>query len=187
MGNLALIVEKKDVIGAVTVVRNVPLKMDIGADGKVTSCIGSPTAEVNLNGLQTAVPTPLPAATPAEPMNDIVTVCRVASGGAMAVDPVTGYCIPVVAQPFPGTETEASCPAGWKLPNPNDPDFCEAVEPSGRDDDDWLAPREMEDGSYMDAPPVFTSTVPSTNTCKCIFAVGINKNGWKCVAMCVPK
>lgn len=183
---LALIrlgVEKKDVLGATFVSREIPARVEVDGAGKITSCILGIAPELTISN---ATPTPSPAApvTPAQPTAK--ELCEQASGGMMSIDPATGKCAPLKLTDFSGSPTEAKCAAGYELPPAIDPYFvCDAIEPDGYEIPDSGVYSEFPDGTVIGPDEALITTDMSKNTCKCAYRSDINSAGWSCVAHCM--
>ena len=187
LASVRLSVEKSDVLGATFVTREFPALVDVDAAGKVVSCILNISPELTIGH-------PAKGATP-DPSSGVVGIptpeelCKVASGGMMAINPKTGKCEQIELTKFKGSATRAQCGAGYEFPPTMDPYFlCDATEPANFDWDSAVGSGPTEhfpDGSVQEAPVMFPQVEQETNSCSCVYRNDVPQTGWTCTANCM--
>ena len=187
LASVRVSVEKTDVLGATFITREFPALVDVDAAGKVVSCILNISPELTIGH-------PSTGATP-DPTSSVISIptpeelCKIASGGMMAINPKTGKCEPIELTTFNGSATRAQCGPGHEFPPTMDPYFlCDATEPANFDWDSIVSGGPVEhfpDGSVQEAPVMFPEADLETNSCSCIYRNDVPQTGWTCTAKCM--
>lgn len=163
---LSLEFQKSNVLGPQTATRNIPLVVITDAAGLLTSCSSSSASDLLLGE----------------------RLCEIKGGGRLSFDPATGECVPKDFQWITGTSAAATCPAGSSIPPVGDQwDNCSYTWPDGFDDSGTTCVTiTMADGSIHETctPPVQNSLNAATNTCKCLYAQGVDPSQFQCQVRC---
>jgi hypothetical protein len=153
------------IVGPQTFVRHVYLLVKAPA-GNVTSCLGSSDA------------------------NPSDKICQLISNGKDIYDPTQDKCIKNVYYKWRGQNlpSSASCLVGEEISLGPAESVCKAVPPAWFSDNPDEYYRTYSDGSRQAAPPVTFRLDRSEGKCTCIYELGLNPSGWKCMTLCLtPK
>ncbi len=187
LANLIVSAEKKGLLGSSRLERKIPLLVDYDSANSVIRCSMASESELTVVAAS-VVATPAPAGTPAPGApQTLKEVCRLASGGTMEIDPVTGYCVEPKVEVFRGSPQEAACGPGFRLKESHDVDTCD-YDYAGDYEEEFGNKLQYENGESGAAEPVARRADRTNQKCICTIAKDIkDRSKFTCVANCVKK